>query len=72
LVCVLNLDMLTRPEIFSPSITNNYLSQIIGSAIIVESIAATTPLGEWFGSVADEGRAKLRYAWGRRMEPLIP
>jgi len=30
------------------------------------------PLGGWFGSVADEGRAKLRYARGRRMEPLIP
>ena len=34
-------------------------------------IVATPPSGEWLGSGADEGRAKLRYASGRRMEPLI-
>ena len=33
--------------------------------------AATTPSGGWLGSGAEEGRAKLRYAPGRRKEPLI-
>ena len=30
-----------------------------------------TPPGGWLGSDADEGRAKLRYATGRRKEPEI-
>jgi len=30
------------------------------------------PFGEWLGSGADEGRAKRRYARGRRKEPVIP
>jgi hypothetical protein len=29
---------------------------------------ATVPAGEWLGSSADEGRAKLRKAYGSRME----
>ena len=29
-----------------------------------------TPSGGWLGSGADEGRAKLRYAVVRRMDPL--
>lgn len=33
---------------------------------------AKTPVGEWLGLVSDEGRGKLRYAWGRCMRPLIP
>ena len=33
--------------------------------------AVTTPPGGGLGSVAEDGRAKQRYASGRRMEPLI-
>jgi len=33
--------------------------------------AFATPPGEWLGSGAEEGRAKLRYASGRRKEPMI-
>lgn len=29
----------------------------------------TPPPDGWLGSGADEGRAKQRYAWGRRKEP---
>jgi hypothetical protein len=40
---------------------------------LVEPIfAAYILLGGWLGSDADEGRAKQRYARGRRMEPLNP
>jgi hypothetical protein len=36
-----------------------------------DSLWLATLFGEWLGSGADEGRAKLRYALGRRKEPLI-
>jgi hypothetical protein len=42
------------------------------SGLVPNRNYAITPLsGEWFGLGADEGRAKQRYALGRRMEPLI-
>ncbi len=34
-------------------------------------VVATPPSGGWLGSGTDEGRAKLRYASGKRMELLI-
>ena len=36
-----------------------------------DSLWLATLFGGWLGSGADEGRAKLRYALGRRKEPLI-
>jgi hypothetical protein len=33
--------------------------------------AGNKPISGWLGSSAEEGRAKLRYAPGRRKEPLI-
>ena len=34
-------------------------------------VTVNRPLGGWLGSSAEEDRAKLRYASGRRMEPKI-
>ena len=36
-----------------------------------DSLWLATLSGGWLGSSADEGRAKLRYALGRRKEPMI-
>lgn len=36
-----------------------------------DSLWLATLFGEWLGSGADEGRAKLRNAPGRRKEPMI-
>ncbi len=35
---------------------------------LTDTLLATVPAGEWLGSRADEGRAKLRKAHGTRME----
>lgn len=42
-----------------------------GRKLSYTSSTAVTPHGGWLGSGADEGRAKLRYASGRRMESMI-
>jgi len=35
---------------------------------LADTLLATVPAGEWLGSRADDGRAKLRKARGTRME----